>query len=393
MSDELASFRQEWAEELYKDDEYENDSSQESISQLNAEEEKAFQLFLKATYLEKEGDFNAAVYFYREAIRLCPNVEETFAEYQRQQYLVENKAKEDEGKETENNSVDLQEMIQQLTVLHVTGLCVPKLPQTETHISSLPTELLMVIIKWVVSKDLDIRSIGYFSRTCKWFYACFKDEELWKLICQRAWGITCGKPKQYGNSWQKMFVQRPHLKFDGVYISENTYVHFGVASVDSFYKPIKLVVYYKVFRFFPDGRCAILVSTDEPKQAIQGLKSPPFRDPYLDFGYYRMVSEQTVNIYFTRETKPSKMEFRQIKKRNRNAVLDVREQNFFMQLKLENTKKSHNNKLSWENYHCTIKRSSTGTTSENEIDWKQFKPFIFSRVKSYTSQSTSCLGV
>ena len=32
------------------------------------------------------------------------------------------------------------------------------------HISSLPTELLMVIIKWVVSKDLDIRSIGYFSQ-------------------------------------------------------------------------------------------------------------------------------------------------------------------------------------------------------------------------------------
>lgn len=73
-----------------------------------------------------------------------------------------------------------------------------------------------------------------------------------------------------------------------------------------------------------------MVSTDEPKQAIQGLKSPPFRDPYLDFGYYRMISEQTVNIYFTRVTKPSKMEFRQIKKRNRNAVLDVREQNFFM---------------------------------------------------------------
>lgn len=72
------------------------------------------------------------------------------------------------------------------------------------------------------------------------------------------------------------------------------------------------------------------MSTDQPKQAIQALKSPPFRDPYLDFGYYRMESNQTVNVYFTRETKPSKMEFRQIKKRNKNAVLDIREHNFFM---------------------------------------------------------------
>ena len=40
MSDELASFRQEWAEELFKDDNNENDSTQESASQQNIEEEK-----------------------------------------------------------------------------------------------------------------------------------------------------------------------------------------------------------------------------------------------------------------------------------------------------------------------------------------------------------------
>jgi len=47
----------------------------------------------------------------------------------------------------------------------------------------------------------------------------------------------------------------------GVYISENTYVRTGEQSLDSFYKPFHLVVYYKFLRFFPDGKSVLSLSS------------------------------------------------------------------------------------------------------------------------------------
>lgn len=53
-----------------------------------------------------------------------------------------------------------------------------------------------------------------------------------------------------------MFLQRPHLRFDGVYICRMTYVRQGEQSyIDQTYKPWYLVEYYRFIRVFPDGGC------------------------------------------------------------------------------------------------------------------------------------------
>ncbi|XP_066931860.1 F-box only protein 9-like [Clytia hemisphaerica] len=399
LSEELASFRQEWAEELY-DNENENVikiQDEEQLQEISTEEEKAVEMFIKATKLEKEGNFNAAVVFYREAIKLFPDVEFKVADYQRkQQETIEADEKEEE--ETQQNqsleNFNFEELTKQLALMHVTGLCSPNLPQTTTHISALPSELLVNIIRWVVSKELDMKSLSQFSLACKWFYICARDEELWKIICLRTWGMKCCAPKKYQNSWQRMFVERPHLRFDGVYISENTYVRAGEQSVDSFYKPFHLVVYYKYLRFFSDGRCIILTSADELKPTIQSLKSPPYRDPHIYVGYYRMTGEKTVNIFYSYSTKPNKWEIQHKKRKNQNFVVkNTCEHNFFMQLELQNTKKSKNNKLQWVDFICKTKNNLHDTTSENTIEWQGYKPFIFSRVKSYTSSTDSYLSL
>lgn len=55
----------------------------------------------------------------------------------------------------------------------------------ETHISALPTEILLYILRWVVSSDLDLRSLEMFGQTCRGFYLCARDQEIWRSSCER----------------------------------------------------------------------------------------------------------------------------------------------------------------------------------------------------------------
>ena len=49
-----------------------------------------------------------------------------------------------------------------------------------------------------------------------------------------------------------MFLERPHLRFDGVYVSRNTYIRTGLVEW-RVRNPVHLVCYFRYLRFFPDG--------------------------------------------------------------------------------------------------------------------------------------------
>lgn len=51
------------------------------------------------------------------------------------------------------------------------------------HISAIPIELILYILRWVVSSNLDIRSLEQCSMVCKGFYLCARDPEIWRLAC------------------------------------------------------------------------------------------------------------------------------------------------------------------------------------------------------------------
>lgn len=51
------------------------------------------------------------------------------------------------------------------------------------HISDLPVEIIFYILKWVVSSDLDLRSLDTCSAVSKGFYICAKDPDIWRLAC------------------------------------------------------------------------------------------------------------------------------------------------------------------------------------------------------------------
>lgn len=53
------------------------------------------------------------------------------------------------------------------------------------HISALPVEVLVYIFKWVVSSDLDMKSLEQLSAVCRGFYVCARDEEIWRIACEK----------------------------------------------------------------------------------------------------------------------------------------------------------------------------------------------------------------
>lgn len=54
---------------------------------------------------------------------------------------------------------------------------------TGLHFSDLPLEIIFYILRWVVSSELDMRSLEQISKVCRGFYICAKDPEIWKLAC------------------------------------------------------------------------------------------------------------------------------------------------------------------------------------------------------------------
>lgn len=228
--------------------------------QEQAKEEKARELFLKAVEEEQNGALYEAIKFYRRAMQLVPDIEFKIT-YTRSpdgdgvgnSYIEDN---DDDSKMADLLSYFQQQLTFQESVLK---LCQPELESSQTHISVLPMEVLMYIFRWVVSSDLDLRSLEQLSLVCRGFYICARDPEIWRLACLKVWGRSCIKLVPY-TSWREMFLERPRVRFDGVYISKTTYIRQGEQSLDGFYRAWHQVEYYRYIRFFPDGHVMMLTT-------------------------------------------------------------------------------------------------------------------------------------
>jgi len=72
----------------------------------------------------------------------------------------------------------------------------------------------------------------------------------------------------YDSSWRRMWLQRPRIRIDGLYVSRNTYIHTGVTEWQ-FKKTVNVVCYYRYLRFFPSGKFLYKISPDKIKDAIK----------------------------------------------------------------------------------------------------------------------------
>ncbi|XP_006826104.1 F-box only protein 9-like [Saccoglossus kowalevskii] len=401
---ELTNFRQQWQAELIGSS---NRASTDNArtgrrSRNNSQnedpeilEKEAKYLFLQGVNAEKNGTLYEAIRYYRQAVQLVPDIEFKIKDYvvsipSAASALAKNEGNEEissPDEKLDNLSKDLQEMC-------ISGMkhhCESARPQTSTHISSLPVEVLMYIFRWVVSCELDMRSLEQLSLVCKGFYICARDSEIWKLAATRIWGVNCRLTKEHP-SWRSVFIHRPHLRYCGVYISKSSYIRHGEQSLDMFYRPWHTVEYYRYIRVFPDGELEMLTSPNNPHIIIPKMKSKQAKLPGLLSGHYRIAGDKVIAVFHKIEFKVYDQALKRYKRHQNHTQLDY-EQTFHVELTIEKVGGKSYSKLTWNGYSCRTNYKSTGQLSVAEFDLncQHYPPFFFSRVKSYTANATSPL--
>ncbi|KAJ7965553.1 F-box protein 7 [Quillaja saponaria] len=94
----------------------------------------------------------------------------------------------------------------------------------------LPDELLFEVFARMNPYDM-----GKASCVCrKWRYT-IRNPVFWRNACLKAWQLNGVVENykilqsKYEGSWRKMWLLRPRLRTDGIYVSRNTYIRVGVA--------------------------------------------------------------------------------------------------------------------------------------------------------------------
>ncbi|EEB11637.1 F-box only protein, putative [Pediculus humanus corporis] len=414
VENELSNFRQLWQKDISANcNQVKNDipvvsplPKKENIKSEKEDEDEieivAKKWFLEGVEHEKSGRLIEAIRHYKKAVQLVPDIEFKLCDYLGKQKEVnewETLEEEthsniqsnnefetdDEGNEEdledENGKLDLMTKLQRF-IAKTKAICRPAKEQKTTHISSLPIEIIFYILRWVVSCDLDLRSLEMFSMVCRGFYVCSRDPEIWRLACLKVWGVNCGHLKNY-DSWRTMFLKRPHLNYNGCYISKTTYIRHGETSFqDQFYRPWHVVEYYRYFRFFPEGIVYMLTTPDQPAPVTCILKGRENRHPSLLTGHYRLQDDR-VFIILQREDLIN----HRYRKRKNNIPMDLIEQTFHIELQVVSRKNRINNCLIWKRYCVTSLRGTTETKTSFEVMSNKFPCLWFSRVKSYTTES------
>ncbi|SCU87182.1 LAFA_0E05226g1_1 [Lachancea sp. 'fantastica'] len=78
----------------------------------------------------------------------------------------------------------------------------------------------------------------------------------------------------WGSDYKRMLQERAYVKFQGCYISVVNYLRHGVNPEGSLslVRPVHMITYYRYLRFYPDGTCLRLVSTDEPSLVVRHFR-------------------------------------------------------------------------------------------------------------------------
>ncbi|WMV54165.1 hypothetical protein MTR67_047550 [Solanum verrucosum] len=94
----------------------------------------------------------------------------------------------------------------------------------------LPDELLFEILSKTTPYTL-----GRAACVCrKWRYT-IRNPVFWRNACLKAWQVSGLVENykvlqlKYDGSWRKMWLLRPRIRTDGIYVSRNTYIRAGVA--------------------------------------------------------------------------------------------------------------------------------------------------------------------
>ncbi|KAK0173397.1 hypothetical protein PV328_006603 [Microctonus aethiopoides] len=414
IEDALETFREQWQRELEASAKSRDENPTNIFnSDLNKGESsiefRAKNLFLKGVEFEKSGELYDAIRFYKRAVQLVPDIELRLYESSKSkisdklenndglktlssgaQNVYENVGNDDDDDDDDDN--DENDFLEQLTKNsgHNHCVCFPQHEQNAVHFSALPMEIVLYILRWVVSSELDLRSLEIFSRVCRGFFICARDPEIWRIACVRVWGVNCGNYEPKYLSWREMYINRPRLRYNGCYISKTTYMRHGENSYqDAFYRPWHFVEYYRYIRFFPGDQVLMLTSTDDMQGCVNSLKYREPRNTSVLIGHYKL-HENTVTLVLKKPE--NKVNHSNIYwKRRRERLSDKGVRTFRVEFDIQNYHKRANWQLSWIGFNVCTQYPNGHETPICLNVCGRYPPLKFSRVKSYTQDSESPL--
>lgn len=137
-----------------------------------------------------------------------------------------------------------------------------------------PEEVMLTIFS-----KLDPYAIGRASCSCRIWRIWGSHPLLWQRACVEAFAHTSFQENVkrarfcYQGSWRKMFIERPHLRYNGLYISRNTYLRTGITEW-RVKNPVHLVAYFRYIRFYPGGNFIYRTSPEKPNRISRLMKIP-----------------------------------------------------------------------------------------------------------------------
>ncbi len=332
----------------------------------------AITLWEQGTAKERAGAMTDAIKYYRKALKIEPNVEKIYRKKLHEEWKLSEELKKLELSEgAENASANEQS---------------EEIPQEEIDLppcwilEMLSDEILLRIINEIVLSSAE--TWVNLSLTCKKFNAlCFSDSTPYRTFARYIYSRQVYNEDEmrlngisevqtladtiWGQNYKKMLTERPYIKFHGVYISVVNYLRHGSIpeGSSSLLNPIHMITYYRYLRFYPNGSCLRLLTTNDPSIVVPSFSienQPDIKDAdictwslSLDEGLGRLAIKRT-------RTKD--------------------ELEFLEELQISNQGHRPFNKLKWINSSAT---KLDGTVMEFSL--QKEKPFIFSRVKYYST--------
>ncbi|KAJ3375643.1 hypothetical protein GGF31_002846 [Allomyces arbusculus] len=334
-------------------------------------EDKAMQLYQQGMDLEHEGNLAGALKAYRAAFKIDAHID---IRYQRHYAALHGLKAGASSKDAASSSTKAATPASATTaplppfnewLEQIRREPCPLQPRTDlrpTYISVLPAELLARAFKFAIGADTN--AFFALSLVCKKFCLVAREPTIWKHLCFRHYPpekvLADAAAKE---DWLQYFIREPRIRFDGVYISRCMYVRQGISEF-GFNNPVHLVEYFRYLRFFRDGRVLSYMTTSEPRDIVK-----QFTESHLESRKGFMMGTYVQN----------------------GAVVDLtltdkrRAHNTFTKtVQIKGSKRGKHNRLHWVHYSFT----TINHHAEQEIvelDLTEFRPYVFSKVKSYGS--------
>ncbi|KAG6550164.1 hypothetical protein Mapa_008121 [Marchantia paleacea] len=157
---------------------------------------------------------------------------------------------------------------------------------------SLPDELLYEVFSRAAPYAL-----GRGACVCRKWRHAIRHPALWRGACLKAWqmfGVQENErivKESYGGSWKRMWIERPRLRYDGIYVSRNTYIRAGITEW-KITNPVHLVCYYRYIRFFSYGKFLYKTTPMKLKEVARYIQGRPSKADCVFGGRYTIAGDQ-----------------------------------------------------------------------------------------------------